>query len=114
MPTAEATAASKILDGLREMQGREEERAAIAEWCRLKAAEYKRLASAVDKLLDPIGRAKTKSTEMAFRFVQHAITRGDHLPTAGQEEGYPDDDVLEEAIGATFGERFTKAGQEGE
>ncbi len=60
-------------------RGGDEERAAVVAWLRVKAYGYHGLASSIDKTLNPIERAKVKSTELAYRFVQHAISRGDHI-----------------------------------
>lgn len=57
----------------------EGEREAIVAWIADKAAEYERMAKLINKMLSPDERAKVINTGIVFRFIQHAIERGDHL-----------------------------------
>lgn len=61
------------------------ERAAMVAWLRQYERHWHQLASLVDRDLNPIERAKTKSTEMAFGFIRRCIANGTHIEFANRD-----------------------------
>lgn len=69
-------------DTVAEIAGKKE-REAIVAWIADYAAQYERMVKELDKELVRAEREKCITTGIAFRFIQHAIERGDHLERAG-------------------------------